>query len=190
MNSIIGLIILFLTILIMDKIMGWYKLRFERIRTQLDVLKVVSKHECFGKFKDSAQFERWTAKLLALKGFRIVEIMQSHKDSGKDMIVRNEFGQVVYVECKLADPENWDTPVDCTVARKLVGAMVGDGIKNGLIITTSIFSEEAKDYLHKVNHAGFQVKYLEGDALIREIYDLREVKLPEILENLGIKLRK
>lgn len=192
MNSILSLVILFLIIFLIDRIFSWYKIRFEKVRTQLEVLKIVSKQECFGKFQDQAQFEKWAAKLLALKGFKILEVFQpsKDKDQGKDMVVRNEFGQTAYVVCKLADPVNWDTPVDLAAAQKLIGSMVAGGVKNGLIVTTASIEENVKDYLNQVNTAGYQVKYLDGDALVRELYDLREVKLPELLQNLGIHLRK
>ncbi|RNC29773.1 MAG: hypothetical protein AWM53_00391 [Candidatus Dichloromethanomonas elyunquensis] len=190
MNYIISIIIILLAILMIDKITALYRLKYEKFRTQLEVLKIFSKHECFTKFMDPVQFEKWAAKFLALKGFKIVDIIRSPKDSGKDIIARNEFGQVVYVECKLANPDNWDTPIDRAIAQKLVGAMIGDGIKNGLIITTSILHEDTKEYLNEVNKTGFQVKYIDGEALVRELYDLREVKLPDILESIGISLRK
>lgn len=190
MDSILGFIVIALFVLIVDKIISWHNRAYEKKRAQLEVLKVVSKHECFGLFKnDLAQFEKWLAKLLALKGFKVVEVTRGQKDSGKDIVVRNNMGQTVYVECKLSSPEQWDTPVDQTVAQKLVGAMLADSVRYGLIITTGVVSDAAKDYLNQVNKVGYQVKYIDGDALVKELYDLREAKLPEILESIGIKLK-
>jgi len=190
MDSILGFIVIILFVLVIDKIISWHNQAYEKKRAQLEVLKVVSKHECFGLFKnDPAQFEKWLAKLLALKGFKIVEVTKGQKDSGKDIVVRNNMGQTVYVECKLSNPDQWETPVDKPVAQKLVGAMLADSVRYGLIITTGVVSDAAKDYLNQVNKAGYQVKYIDGDALVKELYDLREAKLPEILESIGIKLK-
>ncbi len=58
-----------------------------------------------------------------------------------------------------------------------------------MIISLPPLSDAVKNYLCNVNQAGFNIKYMDGDDLVKELYDLREVKLPELLEKLGVKLR-
>lgn len=191
MDSLLGIILIILTIILIDRVYQVFNKRSEKTRIELDVLKVLSKHECFGLFKDApAQFEKWAAKFFALKGYTIYEVTRAQKDGSKDLILKDKSGNTIYVACKLADPGNWDMNIDLPVAQKLVGAMVADAVKKGLILTTASLTDNAIAYLGQVNSRGYEVKYIDGDALVTELYGLREAKLPGIMERLGMRFMK
>ncbi len=66
-------------------------------------------------------------------------------------------------------------------AQKLIGAMVGDGVKRGMIITSAGFTKEAKEYISRINERGYRIEMIDGDSLMSQLYDLREVKLKEMI---------
>ena len=191
MNYVLGLIIIMGSIFAVDKLYTWYNKKFERMKLELEVLKIVAKHECFGKFNnDPAQFIPWIAQLLELMGLKVAEALPKQKDSGVDLTGQYRDGKIVYIKCKLGKPENWDSPIDKSEAQRLVGAMVEDGVKNGLIITIPPLSDAVKNYFANVQQEGLTIKYMDGDDLVKELYDLRQTKLPEMLDKLGIILKR
>lgn len=150
---------------------------------KIEVLKIISKHECFGKYKDDpTMFEDWFGKFLKLKGYKDIFVTPPQADGGKDVIATDKNGQTVYIECKLWDPKNWDINVGRPIAQKLVGAMYGDGISRGMIVTTTEITNEAKEYIKKVESRGIKVQLIDGEGLMESLYDLREVKLKEMVE--------
>lgn len=168
---------------VFDLINKQRELKMAERRDFLEVLKVITKHECFGRFSDDpTNFENWVGNFLKLKGYKDIVVTPPENDGGKDLIVTDRFGQKVYVECKLWNPSNWEINVGRPVAQKLVGAMIGDGVKNGFMITTANLTNEAKEYIKQVNARGYKIEFLEGDALMDELYNLRDVKLKGLLE--------
>ncbi|NLM21401.1 MAG: restriction endonuclease [Peptococcaceae bacterium] len=191
MNYVLGLITIMGSIFAVDKLYTWYNKKFEKMKLELEVLKVVAKHECFGKFNsDPAQFISWIAQLLALMGLKVAEALPKQKDSGIDLTGQYKDGRIVYIKCNLGKPENWENPIDKSEAQRLVGAMVEDGVKNGLIITIPSLSDVVKNYLATVKQEGLTIKYMDGDDLVKELYKLRQNKLPEMLDKLGITLKR
>jgi len=93
-------------------------------------------------------------------------------------------GDIVYVGCKLRNPQNWDHNVSKSETQKLVGSMVGDGVKNGLIITTASLNSDAKEYLMKLNGLGYSMQIIEGDTLVKELYNLRKKQLVPLFNSL------
>ncbi len=60
--------------------------------------------------------------------------------------------------------------------------MVGDGIKKGILITTVTFSDQVYDYARNVTERGLQLELIDGDALVSELYVLRERYLGVLLK--------
>jgi len=135
---------------------------------------------------DPKQFEQWIAKLLALMGLQVVQASPALKESGVDLTGQYKDGKIVYIKCNLENPEKWDNEIDKGEVQKLVGAMIGDGVKNGLIITIPPLNDKVKNYISSVSQEGLTIKYMDGDDLVEELYSLRQAKLPEMLERLGI----
>jgi Restriction endonuclease len=154
------------------------------LRKKLEVLKIVAKHECFGKFKDDVgQFDEWISEFLNLKGYNTLLIEHSKNDEGKNIIVEDrKTKQKAYVLCMLSDPKKWDVNIEKIEAQKLVGAMFADGIKKGIIITTAGLSDRVYDYARQIKERGLQLDLIDGDALVSELYDLRERHTEELLK--------
>ena len=179
MNSLMGLITIVIFIIIIhlgfDIYLKLKHSRQEELNHKLDVLKIISKHECFQSFSgDPGEFEKWISKLLSLKGYKNVSPTPKDQDEAKDFVVQNKKGESVHVLCRLADPQNWDKNITKQDAERFIGSMVGEGVKNGLIITTAAICPDAKKYLIKLNGLGYKMQIIEGDALVKELYDLRK----------------
>ncbi len=189
MSSFLGLLTVIIFVLVIHlgvdtylKIKNKYN---ENFQNTLDVLKVITKHECYEKFSgDSTEFEKWIAEFLTLKGYTNALLVPKDKNDGKDIIVQNKKGQNVYVGCKLRNPQDWENNVTRSETQKLVGAMVGDGVKNGLIITTAALNSDAKEYIMKLNGLGYSMQIIEGNALVQELYNLRKKQLVPIFNSL------
>jgi len=67
-------------------------------------------------------------------------------DAGKDIICEKN-SEKFYIECKRYSPNSY---ISSFQVEKLLGSMISDNIKNGLIITTGDLSKEAKDTLKKI----------------------------------------
>lgn len=87
------------------------------------------------------KFEEFCANMYKLLGHR-VQVTPKSNDGGKDVIIDNN----TYVECK-----HYKGSVGRPIIQKLCGVMVGDHIKNGIVVTTGHFSHEALEYAKKVN---------------------------------------
>lgn len=189
MNSFLGLLTVIIFVLVIHLgVDSYLKIKNkdkEHLQSTLDVLKVITKHECYEKFSgDANEFEKWIAEFLTLKGYSNVLINSKDSDDGKDIIVQNKKGQNVYVECKLRNPQSWENNVCKSEVQKLVGAMIVDGVKNGLIITTAALEADAKEYIMKLNTLGYSMQIIEGDGLVKELYNLRKKQLVPLFNSL------
>ena len=181
-DSFLGLLTIIIVVLVIhlgvDSYLKIKNSRQQELERTINVLKVVTKHECYEMFSSNpAEFEKWIAEFLTLKGYKNAILVSKDNDDGKDIIVQNKKGQNVYVLCKLQNPNNWDSDIDRSEAQKLVGAMVGDGVKNGLILTTAALHADTKEYIMKLNGLGYSMQIIEGDALAKELYNLRKKQL-------------
>jgi HJR/Mrr/RecB family endonuclease len=91
------------------------------------------------------QFEELIAELFIKEGCN-VELTQATRDGGKDLIVyRNDiFGNQKYVvECKKYSQKN---KVGINVIQRLYGVQMGESANKGYVITSSSFTQAAKDY--------------------------------------------
>ena len=189
MDSFMGLITIVIFIVIIhlgfDIYLKIKNSRKEEEVRKLDVLKIITKHECFSNFSDNpGEFEKWISEFLTLKGYKNASITPKDNDDGKDLVVQNKKGEKVYVLCKLGDPGNWIKNVTMQDAQRFIGSMAGEGVKNGLVITTADISQDAKNYLIKLNGLGYKLQIIEGDALVKELYDLRKKHLTPSLNTI------
>lgn len=188
MDTIIGLFYLIIFIVLLN--LGtqlYYKIRDKENAKQelkLDVLKTISKHECFNKFQESPDgFESWIRKFLEIKGLK--EIKPEAKDQDVDLTAVNEFGQQMYISCNLNKPENWNKTVPLSQVKSLLGSMVINHVKNALIITMEDLDPQAIDFINQLNGMGYRIKYLEGTDVVEDLYKLREKELVPLLKEIG-----
>jgi hypothetical protein len=92
----------------------------------------------------ASEFELLVGRLFERKGY-VVERTPYQNDGGKDLIViRNSLKS--YVECKMYSK---NTKIGRPIVQRLKGAMAGDNISNGYLVTSASFSAPARDYAAK-----------------------------------------
>lgn len=92
------------------------------------------------------EFEIWCSEYLSNLGFTNIIVLPIGPDAGKDIICEKN-SEKFYIECKRYSPNSY---ISSFQVEKLLGSMISDNIKNGLIITTGDLSKEAKDTLKKI----------------------------------------
>ena len=92
------------------------------------------------------EFEIWCSEYLSNLGFTNRMVLPLGPDAGKDIICEKN-SEKFYIECKRYSPNSY---ISSFQVEKLLGSMISDNIKNGLIITTGDLSKEAKDTLKKI----------------------------------------
>ena len=91
------------------------------------------------------EFELFCGDLMKKLGYKVLNTSQT-KDEGKDIIVIKD-GIKTYVECKQFD----DSTVGRPLLQKLVGSAYADNVESVLFITTSLYTQDACDWMCKVN---------------------------------------
>lgn len=97
------------------------------------------------------EFERMVCELLDKQGYK-VNLTKQTRDGGKDIIVvqKSLLGEFcIYVECKKYDVTR---PISVSLVRELYGTVMVDNATAGMIITTSYFTKDAKEYTEKIKH--------------------------------------
>ena len=92
------------------------------------------------------EFEIWCSEYLSNLGFTNIMVHPIGPDAGKDIICEKN-SEKFYIECKRYSPNSY---ISSFQVEKLLGSMISDNVKNGLIITTGDLSKEAKDTLKKI----------------------------------------
>ena len=93
------------------------------------------------------EFELWCGEFLKGKGYRNVVVSSLGPDGGVDIKCTYD-DELIYVECKrYAFSSTAKLKVDSDIIRKLVGAMKGNDVKRGMIITTGIVTEDAFKFI-------------------------------------------
>jgi HJR/Mrr/RecB family endonuclease len=111
------------------------------------------------------EFEEWCKEYLESIGFSDVELMPSGPDGGKELVCTRD-GLKYYIECKRYDPDiNAYYRVDAEVVKKLLGAMVHDGVSRGIIITTGIATRGALRFIGTLPQ-DYKINLVDGEDLI------------------------
>ncbi len=131
---------------------------------------------CKWLFQDNSQYKN-------------VELTPPSNDGGVDLILTCQNDEKIYVECKRYDEqfnikdesksiEDGDFFIGRVICQKLVGAMVANNVKRGIVITTGSVESTALTYLGD----------LEQNSDIKlEIYTMENIiKLIEAHENPGV----
>ena len=93
------------------------------------------------------QFEYFCANLVALSQGWKAEVTQATGDGGKDVVVIDSNGRTGYIECKhYGENQN----VGIAIVQRLIGAVSGDNVAFGILITTDRVSRQTKYYDNKV----------------------------------------
>ncbi|MGB9799806.1 MAG: restriction endonuclease [Thermanaerothrix sp.] len=147
---------------------------YQRIRAQLaqDLLQTIK--QCSANF-----FERLVVDLLVKMGYGgshrdAARAVGKSGDGGIDGIIdEDRLGlETIYIQAK-----HWDGPVGSPEIQKFVGALAGKKAKKGVFITTSTFTQNAIDYVTKVDH---KIVLIDGQRLAELMIDY-EVGVTTIL---------
>ncbi len=114
---------------------------------------------------DPFLFEKSVANIFEEKGYRAI-VTSKVNDEGKDIILSKD-SKKIYVECKRYSESN---KVSRPVIQKLYAAMVVDNISEGIIITTSDFTEQAIEYVKRLDR---KINLINGTNflfLVNEVY--------------------
>jgi hypothetical protein len=143
-------------------------------RGNLDVLKIVAKQELY-RLGNPDSAVRWITRFLSLMGYTGIKTGKLQEDNSYDFSCL-EKEQPVYVVCKLWSVEQFEAPVNRIAVQKLVGAMVGDRVKKGLIITAGELTAEARRYIEGLPMS-YRITVIDGIKLMTKLSDLRKSKL-------------
>lgn len=99
----------------------------------------------------SREFEEMVCELLDKQGYN-VKLTKQTRDGGKDIIVvqKSILGEFcIFVECKKYDTTR---PISVGLVRELYGTVIAENATAGMMITTSYFTKDAKEYTEKIKH--------------------------------------
>lgn len=154
-----------------------------RVLTIKDLDKI--KHEI--EYMEGRQFERFSEWLFKNIGkYKSVTLTPAANDEGRDLILIDADDNTIFVECKRYT-ENATVTEDFMIGReicqKLVGAMVADTIKRGIIITTGNIHQNAWDYIVKLEkNSDIRIEIITLDDIMRMI---KKINSPEVLNVVG-----
>lgn len=109
-------------------------------------------------------------------------VTQYTKDDGIDGVIKEDkLGlDKIYVQAK-----RWQNGVGQPEIQKFVGALVGQGAKKGVFITTSYFSKEARQFQPKgdikvvlidgMELANYMIEYNVGVSLMKPVYAIKRI---------------
>ncbi|MCH5296700.1 MAG: restriction endonuclease [Ruminococcus sp.] len=130
-----------------------------KVKNDPNIMRGFSPHE----------FERMVCELLDKEGYN-VKLTKQTRDGGKDIIVvqKSILGEFcIYVECKKYDKTH---PVSVKFVRELYGTVMADDATAGMIMTTSYFTKDAKEYTKKIKH---RMALKDYNDLIQEINKIK-----------------
>jgi restriction system protein len=105
------------------------------------------------------EFEMLVGEAFRRKGYSVSETGGGGADGGVDLVLRKD-GEKFLVQCK-----HWKAyKVGVTVIRELYGVMAASGAVGGFVVTSGVFTQEAKSFAEGIN-----IELIEGAELIAMI---------------------
>lgn len=135
---------------------------------------------------DGREFEKFCVLLFKRTNqYKNVEITPYKCDGGKDIILTKLNNEKIYVECKRYSPRfttNEDWMIGRVVCQKLIGAMVGEGIHEGVIISTGNVHDNSYKYIRRLhlNNKSIKLNIIEMDEILKMSKNLSRNELMEI----------
>lgn len=111
------------------------------------------------------EFQLWCASFLKKEGF--IDVSMNYDDTCKNIICSKN-DDTYYAKCiKCYQCKDMNHFVTTEVCRQLVGAMVGDNIKKGIIVTTGSITKEAIDYISSLPES-YSITVYDVKSLVNE----------------------
>lgn len=179
-NLIFAMIGFYFFLKILDKIIDIYgENNRQKLSKELIRYGFISKKDLH--HLDPFEFEKWCGEFLERMGYTDIQVTPEKIDGGKDIICKYN-GEAVYVECKRYSADiKAPFQVSRDIVQKLIGAMIGDKVNRGIIITTGIVTDRSRDYVATLP-SEYKVELIDGDQLIKMH---RELRLREINATFG-----
>ena len=109
------------------------------------------------------EFEMLVGEAYRRQGFNVRETGGGGADGGVDLVLMKN-GQTVLVQCK-----QWKTfKVGVKTVREFYGVMAAKKVQGGVVVTSGVFTQEAKDFAD-----GKNIVLMDGDKLRRVIESVR-----------------
>lgn len=144
------------------------------------------KHEI--QHMEGREFEIFCEWLFKHMGeYKSVTLTEATNDEGKDLILVDENDKTIFVECKRYTEkatETEDFMIGREICQKLVGAIVSEGLKQGIIITTGSIHQNAWDYMTKLEkNSDIAIDIMNLDDIMRAVW---EINSSEVLNVVGL----
>ncbi|MDP1644948.1 MAG: restriction endonuclease [Thiobacillus sp.] len=102
------------------------------------------------------QFEALVGEAFRRKGYSVTETGGGGADGGIDLVLKKE-GETFLVQCK-----QWKAyKVSVTTVRELYGVMAAEGATGGFVVTSGVFTDEARAFA-----VGRNIELMDGKALL------------------------
>jgi restriction system protein len=87
------------------------------------------------------EFEELVGEAYRRQGYAVIENTSAGPDEGIDLVLKKD-GNLVLVQCK-----QWkSTKVGVNIVRELLGVMTAEHATSGILITSGVFTQEAKNF--------------------------------------------
>lgn len=114
------------------------------------------------------EFEMLVGEAYRRQGFSVRETGGGGADGGVDLVLTKN-GQTVLVQCK-----QWKTfKVGVKTVRELYGVMAAQKAQGGVVVSSGVFTQEAKDFA-----VGKNIALIDGETLRRVIESVRTTPQP------------
>ena len=138
---------------------------YQKVRTDLAIELLDTVKSCSPTF-----FEKLVVDLLVKMGYGGTrrdagQAIGKTGDEGIDGIIKEDrFGlDIIYIQAK-----RWESSIGRPEVQKFAGALQGQRAKKGIFITTSSFSNEAHEYVKKLDS---KIVLIDGDSLAQFMID-------------------
>ncbi|MBY6778031.1 restriction endonuclease [Clostridium botulinum] len=139
------------------------------------------------KDMDGRDFELLCEWLFKKSGkYKSVILTPEQNDGGKDLILVNENNETIFVECKrytenASSTENF--MIGREICQKLIGAMVVDNIKSGIIITTGNVHINAWNYINKLEeNTDIRIDVITLDEIMNIILEINSSEILSVVK--------
>lgn len=167
MNNITLILLLIIFLFILDKTIPQL-LEAAKIKSETDRRRYgyITKQD-FYKF-NSVELDSWFRMFVQDMGYEIIKVIPEEFDGSKELICRRG-EENYYIKWEPGDG-------DKAAMQKLVGAMVVEKIKKGVIITVEKFTEQARLYVQSLS-SDYSLELIDGDELIKICWEHREKQI-------------
>ncbi|MGL5330106.1 MAG: restriction endonuclease, partial [Peptostreptococcaceae bacterium] len=119
------------------------------------------------------QFEFFIAELFKEQGYNAI-VTPPASDGGKDIILRDKYGVVTFVECKRYSENNY---IGREICQKLLGAMYVCDAQQGIIVTTGKTNKNAKVIVDQVE----ELNIIDSSGILEMMSNIELCKLNRIM---------